>query len=70
MFLGYALGAAFASIHSKGLSPDQGHSPGMIFLLSAGHGHRRTSGGKAEPAVAHYIRGRAAEQVSNKENNH
>jgi hypothetical protein len=24
-----------------------GHSPGIMLLLSAGHSHRRTSGGKA-----------------------
>ena len=38
---------------SEGLSPDQGHSPGIIWLLSAGHSHRLTSGGKAEPDMAH-----------------
>jgi len=32
----------------EGPSPDQGHSPGIIWLLSAGHSHRLTSGGKAE----------------------
>jgi len=40
---------------SEGLSPDQGHSPEIIWLLSAGHSHRLTSGGKAEPDVAHDI---------------
>ena len=38
---------------SKGLSPDQGHSPKSIGLLSAGQSHRLTSGGKAEPDLAH-----------------
>ena len=47
-FLGFALGAAFGPIDPKGLSPNQGHSPGIIWLLSAGHSHRLTSGGKAE----------------------
>ncbi len=37
---------------SEGLSPDQGHSPGIIWLLSAGQSHRLTSGGKAEPDMA------------------
>ena len=32
----------------EGLRPDQGQSPGMIWLLSAGQSHRRTSGGIAE----------------------
>jgi hypothetical protein len=40
---------------SEGLTPDQGHSPGLIWLLSAGQSHRRTSGGKAEPDVVHDI---------------
>jgi hypothetical protein len=40
---------------SEGLSPNQGHSPETIWQLSAGHSHRRTSGGKAEPDVAHDI---------------
>ena len=48
-FLGHALGAAFGPMNPKGLSPDQGHSPGIIWLLPAGHSHRLTSGGKAEP---------------------
>ena len=50
-FLGYALGAAWPD-KSEGLSPNQGHSPRVIWLLSAGHSHRReaNSGGKAEAA--------------------
>jgi len=32
--------------------PDQGHSPGIIGPLSAGHSHRLTSGGKAETDMA------------------
>ncbi|MEP6912298.1 MAG: hypothetical protein ABI923_06065 [bacterium] len=52
IFLGYALGAAFGPINPK-LSPNQGHSPGIIWLLSAGHSHPLTSGGKAEPDMAY-----------------
>jgi hypothetical protein len=38
----------------EGLNPE-GHSPSIIWLLSAGHNHRLTSGGQAEPDVAHDI---------------
>ena len=38
---------------SEGLSPNQGRSPGNNLLLTAGHSHRLTSGGKAEPDMAH-----------------
>jgi len=40
---------------SEGLSPDQGRSPEIIWLLSAGLSHRReaNSGGKAEPDMTH-----------------
>jgi hypothetical protein len=53
--LGYALGAAFGPAISQGLSPHQGHSPGINWLMSAGHSHRLTSGGKAEAVMAHYF---------------
>jgi hypothetical protein len=48
---GRALGAAFSPINPKA-KPEPGHSPGIIWLLSAGHSHRReaNSGGKAEVA--------------------
>jgi hypothetical protein len=36
-----------------------GHSPEIIWLLSAGHSRRRTSGGKAEPNVAYDLPGKA-----------
>ena len=51
--LGYALGAASGPVKSEGLNPDQGHSPELIYLLSAGQSHRLTSGGKPNfiPAV-------------------
>jgi hypothetical protein len=38
---------------SDELRPDQGHSPSIVWLLLAGHSHRLTSGGKAEPDVTH-----------------
>jgi hypothetical protein len=42
-----------------GLCPfKQGHSPGTIWLLSAGHSHRRASGGRAEAHEAHYFSGK------------
>jgi hypothetical protein len=50
--LGYALVRPWPN-KSEGLSPDQWHSPGIIWLLSAGQSHRRTSGGKAESHMAH-----------------
>jgi hypothetical protein len=53
MFLGYAHGLAFGSINPKGKAPDKGIAQGIIWLLSAGHSHRRTSGGKAEHHIAH-----------------
>jgi hypothetical protein len=37
---------------NRGARPQQGRSPKIIPLLSAGHSHRRTSGGKAEAGVA------------------
>ncbi len=37
----------------EGLSPNQGHSPGINLALVAGHSHRLTSGGKAEPDMDH-----------------
>jgi hypothetical protein len=36
----------------EGLSPDQGISPEIIWPLSAGHSHRLTSDGRAEPDMA------------------
>ena len=56
--LGYALGAAFGPIDPKGLSPNQGHSPGIIWPPAAGHSHRLTFGGKAEGRVANNIEGK------------
>ena len=47
--LGYAPWCGLWPNELEGQSPDQGHSPGKIWLLSAGHSHRLTSGGKAEP---------------------
>jgi len=43
--------------NSEGLSPNQGHSPGIIWLLLAGHSHRgeANSGGKAEPEMAYHF---------------
>jgi hypothetical protein len=46
--LGYALGAAFGRNKSEGAKPGPGHSSRIIWGLTAGHSHRRTSGGKAE----------------------
>ena len=43
--LGYALGAVFGPLNPKGVARE-------IWLLSAGHSHRLTSGGKAEPHMA------------------
>jgi hypothetical protein len=41
----------------KRSEPKQGHSPVINWFLRAGHSHRRTSGGKAEPNVAcHFLR--------------
>ncbi|MDQ1636953.1 MAG: hypothetical protein QOF62_292 [Pyrinomonadaceae bacterium] len=50
-FLGYALIRPLSN-KFEGPRLDQGHSPEPICRLSAGHSHRRTSGGKAEPASA------------------
>ncbi len=49
--LGNALRTTVGPINPKGLSPEDGHSPEIIWLLSAGHHHRRTSGGTAEADV-------------------
>jgi hypothetical protein len=63
-FWAMPLVAAFGPIKSEGLSPDRGHSPGTIWLLSAGHSHRGTSGGKAQHNIAHHFRGKAAPTIS------
>ena len=46
-----------AAVNTK----DEGHSPGMIWLLTAGHSRRReaNSGGEAECHVAHDFWGKA-----------
>ncbi len=44
---------------SEGLSPNQGHSPGIIWLLLVGHSHHVTSGGKAEAAPTKDFYGKA-----------
>jgi len=36
----------------------KGHSPELKSTSTAGHSHRRTSGGKADPEVAHNISGK------------
>jgi hypothetical protein len=58
-FLGYALVRPLAQ-KTEGLSPDQGHSPGIIRLLTAGQSHRLTSGGKAVVDKADDFRGKAS----------
>jgi len=50
--LGYALGSAFRYQIAK---HNQGHSPGVVRLLPAGHSHRRTSDGTAKPYVAYDV---------------
>jgi hypothetical protein len=50
--LGCALRAASGPT-SQGVSPNQGHSPEIIWNVSAGHSRRLISGGKAETDVAH-----------------
>ena len=49
---------------SEGLSPNQGHSPGNNLLLSAGHSHRRTSGGKAEAPPTEHSQSKAEAMTS------
>jgi hypothetical protein len=43
---------AFWSNKIRRAQPEPGHSPGIVRLLSAGHSHRLTSDGKAEPGLA------------------
>jgi len=53
--LGLCPWCGFWPIGIQGLSPDQGHSPGIFWLWLAGQSRRLTSGGKAVTWVANLM---------------